>query len=57
MVCLLFLDLEWMLSRSGCVKTTLKSDPRGTTVENESGFSILSRSSRGRQDSSDDDSD
>jgi len=50
-------DLEWMLSRSGCVKTTLKSDPRGTTVENESGFSILSRSSRGRQDSSDDDSD
>jgi len=47
-------DLEWMLSKYECIKTTLKSDPRGTTIENDSGFSILTRSSRGRKDSTDD---
>jgi len=49
-------DLEWMLSKYGCVKTTLKSDPRGTSVENSNGFSMLTRASRGgRKDSTDDD--
>jgi len=47
-------DLEWMLSRYECIKSTLKSDPRGTTIENDSGFSILTRSSRTRKDSTDD---
>lgn len=50
-------DLEWMLSKSGCVKTTLKSDPRGTSIDNSTGFSILSRSSRNRKDSESDSDD
>ena len=52
-----FVDLEWMLSKSGCIKTTLKSDPRGTTVDSSTGFSILTRSSRQRKDSESDDDD
>lgn len=50
-------DLEWMLSKHGCVKTTLKSDPRGTHVDSSSGFTMLSRSSRTRKDSESDDDD
>lgn len=50
-------DLEWMLSKHDCVKTTLKSDPRGTSVEDANGFTMLTRASRGRKDSTDDDSD
>lgn len=46
-----------MLSKSGCIKTTLKSDPRGTTVDSSTGFSILTRSSRQRKDSESDDDD
>lgn len=50
-------DLEWKLSKLGAVKSTMKSDPRGTNVDDSSGFSMLSRSSRTRKESvsSDDD--
>lgn len=50
-------DLEWMLSKYGCIKTTFKSDPRGTHVDSTSGFSVLSRSSRTRKDTESDDDD
>jgi len=50
-------DLEWMLSKYEAVKTTMKSDPRGTSVEDSNGFTMLTRASRGRKDSTDDDSD
>ncbi|XP_002164312.1 phosducin-like protein 3 [Hydra vulgaris] len=48
-------DLEWMLSKYGCVKSTLKSDPRGTKIDNKNGFTILSRSSRQKNSESEDD--
>jgi len=50
-------DLEWMLSKYEAVKTTLKSDPRGTSKEDSNGFTMLTRASRTRKDSTDDDSD
>jgi len=49
-------DLEWMLSRLGCITTTMKRDPRGTSkLDDSDGFAMLTRASRTRQDSSSDD--
>jgi len=50
-------DLEWMLSNKGALKSTFKSDPRGTNVDDSSGFSILSRNSRTRKDTESDEDD
>ena len=51
------LDLEWKLSKIGAIKSSMKSDPRGTNVDESSGFSMLSRSSRTRKESVSDDDD
>ena len=51
------LDLEWKISKIGAIKSSMKSDPRGTNVDESSGFSMLSRSSRTRKESVSDDDD
>jgi len=51
-------ELEWMLSKSGAVKTSLKEDPReANKAQDSSGFTILTRGSRTRKDTESDEDD